>query len=86
MILEFLISNNMNKILQATSRGQITLPKNWRDKFETNYYIIEIKDDSLSFKPLMQKKSFKDEVENSWKEYKEGKFIDHDSLKKKYGL
>jgi len=86
MIAELLTYKLMNKILQATNRGQVTLPKTWRDKFKTNYYIVEIKNESLSFKPLIQKKSFKDEIENSWQEYKGGEFIDHDTLKKKYGL
>ncbi len=86
MITEFLILNQMDKILQATSRGQITLPKSWRDKFNTNYYVVEIKDDTLSFKPFIQKKTFEQQLEDAWQEYKEGKFVDHETIMKKYGL
>lgn len=76
----------MNKILQATSRGQVTLPKGWRDKFDTTYYVAEIKNDELVLKPLSKNKNLKDEVENSWKEYKEGEFVSSEDLMKEYGL
>lgn len=76
----------MNKILQATSRGQVTLPKSWRDKFDTNYYSVEIGNDELLIKPLSKTTNFKDDVENSWQEYKEGKTISSEELIEKYGL
>lgn len=76
----------MTKLLQSTSRGQVTLPKNWRMQFDTKYYIAEIKGESLIIKPVVKKGSFQDEVEKSWQEYRQGKFIDHKDLKKKYGL
>ncbi len=76
----------MNKILQATSRGQVTLPKGWRDKFDTNYFVAEIKNDELVIKPLANAGTLKDQVESSWKEYKEGKVISGEELMKKYGL
>lgn len=75
----------MNKILQATSRGQVTLPKGWRDKFATSYFLAEIKNDELVIKPLSSK-TLKDEVEDSWQEYQEGKVISGKDLMKKYGL
>lgn len=78
--------NFMNKILQATSRGQVTLPKSWRDKYNTVYYTVEIKSDELVLKPMAQNKTLKEEVDNSWQEYKDGKFIGGDDLMKKYGL
>jgi len=76
----------MNKILQATSRGQITLPKSWRDKFGTQYFMAEILDGSLVIKPMIEPKTLKKQVEDSWKEYKAGDFVDADELKKKYDL
>lgn len=76
----------MTKILHATSRGQITLPKDWRGKFKTTYYVVEIKESELVLKPLTHSKTLKDEVEASWNEYHRGEFIDADDLKKKYGV
>lgn len=76
----------MNKILQATIRGQITLPKAWRDKFGTQYFMAEIKAESLIIKPMVKTKTFEGEVEDSWKEYKKGDYKDAEDLKKKYDL
>ena len=39
-------------ILKSTSRGQITLPKEWRDHFSTNSYFVEMREDTLIIKPL----------------------------------
>ncbi|MDX9970836.1 MAG: AbrB/MazE/SpoVT family DNA-binding domain-containing protein [Candidatus Gracilibacteria bacterium] len=76
----------MNKILQTTSRGQVTLPKAWRDQFDTSYFSVEIKSDELVLKPLHANDSLKNKVEASWSEYKDGKIISGDELMKKYGL
>jgi len=76
----------MNKVLRATSRGQVTLPKVWRDKFNTDYFYVEIDSDSLVIKPLRQKGAFEDAIESSWNEYKSGKIISSSDLMKKYGL
>lgn len=76
----------MVKILQSTSRGQITLPKQWRDMFNTKYYKVVIKKEELVIKPLAGDKTLKDQVEESWQEYKDGKMISHEDLMKKYGL
>ncbi|OGJ57470.1 hypothetical protein A3H22_03975 [Candidatus Peribacteria bacterium RIFCSPLOWO2_12_FULL_55_15] len=40
------------KIIKSTSRGQITLPKQWRRAFGTDVYLIEMHDQSLTIKPL----------------------------------
>lgn len=77
---------NMVKILQATSKGQITLPKQWRDTFNTKYYKITIKEDELVVQPLMEEETLKNKVEGSWQEYKNGKIIAHEDLMKEYGL
>jgi len=84
--MKYLFSENMNKILQATSRGQVTLPKDWRDKFETTYFEAEIEDDRIIITPLVKKEGFEDSLEKSWQEYKKGKFISSDKLMQKYGL
>jgi bifunctional DNA-binding transcriptional regulator/antitoxin component of YhaV-PrlF toxin-antitoxin module len=84
--MKFLFSDNMNKILQATNRGQVTLPKDWRDKFETVYFEAEILEDKIIIKPLIKKVGFEATLEKSWEEYNKGKFISGDKLMKKYGL
>ena len=45
----------MNYVLRLFNTGQITLPKNWRNKFDTkNYTAIETKD-WLLIKPILDK-------------------------------
>ena len=75
----------MSKILQATSRGQVTLPKAWRDQYKTSYFISEIQGATLVIKPLMQE-DFGDSVESAWSEYKNGDYVASEELMKKYGL
>lgn len=76
----------MVKILQATSRGQITLPKEWRDNFDTKYYKAEIKDRELIIIPLKEMKTLEETLEYAWQEYKDGKYVDMEDLMKEYGL
>ena len=45
----------MTTISKATTKGQITIPKKWRDKFNTNQFIISEKGDKLEIKPLIVK-------------------------------
>ena len=76
----------MVKVLHSTSRGQITLPKEWRDNFDTDYFKVEIQKEKLIIVPLNPENNFKGKVEDAWTEYEDGKFIGHEDLKKKYGL
>ncbi len=41
-----------SKVLKSTERGQITLPKQWRDHFNTDSYIVEMHDDRLVVIPF----------------------------------
>ena len=75
----------MSKILQATSRGQVTLPKSWRDQYDTQYFITEIQGATLVIKPLIQE-NFEDSVESAWAEYKKGDYVASEELMEKYGL
>jgi len=43
----------MNTILKATSKGQVTMPVAWRNRFKTNQFIATILDDRLEIKPLL---------------------------------
>ena len=76
----------MTKILHATSRGQITLPKSWRDKTGTKYFQVTVHDDKLIVRPIHPQKTLQQKVEDSWSEYEKGEIIDHHELTKKYGL
>ena len=40
------------KILKATSKGQITLPKKWRDRFDTENFKAEIAENQIVIKPI----------------------------------
>jgi len=42
----------MNTIVKATTKGQITIPIAWRKRFNTDRFIINIKDTCLEIKPL----------------------------------
>lgn len=42
----------IRKITKSTERGQITLPKAWRDSFPTNTFIVEMQKDKLIILPL----------------------------------
>lgn len=75
----------MSKVLQATSRGQVTLPKAWRDQYKTQYFVSEVKGATLVIKPLMQE-DFEGSVESAWSEYKKGDYVASEDLMKKYGL
>jgi len=40
------------KILKATTKGQITLPKKWRDRFHTDNFTAEIDENQIVIKPI----------------------------------
>ncbi|MBI4120140.1 MAG: hypothetical protein HY454_01610 [Parcubacteria group bacterium] len=46
-------------ITKATTRGQITIPKAWRDSFQTNNYLLQTSDSKLEITPV-------DEEELEW--------------------
>jgi bifunctional DNA-binding transcriptional regulator/antitoxin component of YhaV-PrlF toxin-antitoxin module len=75
----------MNKVLQSTSRGQVTLPKSWRDQYETQYFLSEVKGDSLVIRPLL-KNNLEDSVESAWSDYKKGDYVTSEELMEQYGL
>ncbi len=39
-------------ITQATSRGQITIPKSWRERFNTNNYLLKAGNFKLEITPV----------------------------------
>ncbi len=42
----------MRKVLKSTERGQITLPKQWREKFSTDSYLVEMQADRMVIVPF----------------------------------
>lgn len=40
------------KIAKCTEKGQITLPKQWRDLFDTDSYVVDFDDKQLIIKPF----------------------------------
>lgn len=41
-----------DKVIQPTSKGQITLPKEWRSKFPTNSFLIKQSETKLEIVPV----------------------------------
>lgn len=59
----FLFSSMTSKILKSTERGQITLPKQWRNQFSTGNYVVEMHDDKMIITPLnIEKKDPLEEI------------------------
>ena len=42
----------MEKIVKATSRGQITLPVNWRKQFSTDQFLLNTSNNKLIIEPV----------------------------------
>lgn len=42
----------MATILNATTKGQVTLPAKWRKQFKTNQFVATLKKDRLEIEPL----------------------------------
>jgi len=42
----------MNTIVKSTTKGQITIPAKWRKRFDTDRFLVNIKDTHLEIKPI----------------------------------
>lgn len=75
-------------ILKTTDRGQLTIPKAWRDKMPAKYYLGELVGDQILLKPIPKdnKQLFHDQVESSWQEALNQETTTLDDLVAKYGL
>jgi bifunctional DNA-binding transcriptional regulator/antitoxin component of YhaV-PrlF toxin-antitoxin module len=51
-----------SKVLKSTPRGQITLPKKWREHFSTDHYLVEAHADRLVILPLNVGKPTEEEI------------------------
>ena len=54
----------MTTPLKLFGKGQVTLPKEWRDKFETEYFLAEETPQGLLIKPLVKKTYYEIDEEN----------------------
>ncbi|MBP7114451.1 MAG: AbrB/MazE/SpoVT family DNA-binding domain-containing protein [Candidatus Peribacteraceae bacterium] len=68
------------KILKSTERGQITLPKEWRDAFRTNSYIASLHKNTLVIAPLQLDSEEDEEVIFNADRDNDGKGISLDSM------
>ena len=46
--------------LKQFGKGQVTLPKKWRDKFDTDYFLAEETPQGLLIKPLVESIYYED--------------------------
>ena len=58
------------KVVKCTQRGQVTLPKKWRDEVGTDHFLVIVSDEGVTFKPIL-KKEFVESVEAAWQDYLE---------------
>lgn len=50
--------------LKIFGKGQVTLPKEWREKVKTNYFITEETPQGLLIKPLVESTYYEIDEEN----------------------
>jgi len=50
------------KIVKSTAKGQITLPKGWRDRFGTDNFILEIAQEQILVRPISIEKLRSEDV------------------------
>lgn len=51
-----------SRIQKSTPRGQITLPKKWRDRLGTDTYVLELYPNKLIIVPFQLDKAMKEEI------------------------
>jgi bifunctional DNA-binding transcriptional regulator/antitoxin component of YhaV-PrlF toxin-antitoxin module len=49
--------------LKQFGKGQVTLPKKWRDQFDTDYFLAEETPQGLLIKPLVESVYYENEEE-----------------------
>ncbi len=67
------------KVVKATSKGQITLPKSWRKKFDTENFMLEISNGNILVKPV-KIQEFEEEVIFDAKHDNNGKGISPEKM------
>lgn len=67
------------KIAKCTEKGQITLPKQWRDLFNTDSFVVDFDDKQLTIKPFHMSKAKEDVIFDADRDH-EGKGIPLDDM------
>ena len=49
------------KVIKSTSKGQVTLPVKWRDQFDTDNFLMEMRENRLIITPLFLDFDIEDE-------------------------
>ena len=64
---------NKMKVIAASARGQITIPKKIRDKFDTDYFNITAQGESIVLTPVepAARSGLMEELEASYQDYLE---------------
>jgi bifunctional DNA-binding transcriptional regulator/antitoxin component of YhaV-PrlF toxin-antitoxin module len=52
----------IKKVTKATVKGQITLPSQWRNQFDTNNFLLEMDKNKITIKPVILEKLELEEV------------------------
>ena len=73
-------------IVSVSERGQITIPKSFRDKIQVKHFIFEVHDETILLKPLQTREDFLEELEAAEKDWEKQGGITLAEMKKKYKL
>lgn len=73
-----------SQILTISDRGQITLPKKYRDNLKIKYVTIRIDGKNVVLEPLQTREEFFKELEEAEKDWEKHGGITLEEMKKKY--
>ena len=68
------------KFAKSTSKGQVTLPKEWRSQFNTDNFLMEMHDQKIVIKPIEIGELVDEEVVFDAKKDNDGKGISLDEM------
>ncbi len=77
--MEIINSYMPTKIAKCTEKGQITLPKQWRDQFDTDSFVVDFDNKQLIIKPFHMSKAKEDLIFDADRD-NEGKGIPIDEM------
>lgn len=70
----------VQKVVKSTVKGQITLPKKWRNQFDTDNYVMEIDNARVTIIPLTLKNYSSEEVIFDAERDNDGKGVSIDEM------
>ncbi len=81
----------IRKVIHPTSKGQITLPKEWRDQFSTDNFLLTVSEHKIEIVPLYVDELHDEEIlfdaarDNAGKGVSVAEMITHLKKIKKHG-